>query len=76
MDKILEILKNIRPEVDFSASSDFIADGLLDSFDMVTLVSDLDAAFNISIDGMDIIPKYFTNIGSIRQLLVKNGAIL
>ena len=38
MKSVLEILKEIRPEFDFSASNDFMADGMLDSFDMVTAV--------------------------------------
>jgi len=39
---IEQVLKDIRPEFDFAASEDFMGDGMLDSFDMVTLVSDLD----------------------------------
>ena len=42
MKSIAEILKEIRPEFDFTASRDFISDGMLDSFDIVTLVSALD----------------------------------
>ena len=44
-EKILEILQDIRPEVDFNDSEDFIEDGYLDSFDMVALVSNLDKTF-------------------------------
>jgi acyl carrier protein len=76
MDKIVEILKNIRPEEDFTASSDFITDGLLDSFDIVNLVTDLDQAYAISIDGVDIVPENFRNLNTISLLLTKNGAIL
>ena len=49
MKSVLEILKEIRPEFDFSASNDFMADGMLDSFDMVTLVAALDKNYEISI---------------------------
>ena len=58
-EKILEILQDIRPEVDFTDSEDFIEDGYLDSFDMVALVSNLDKTFGISILGEDIIPENF-----------------
>ena len=51
MKSVTEILKEIRPEFDFSASNDFIADGMLDSFDMVTLVAALDKNYGISIPG-------------------------
>jgi acyl carrier protein len=68
-----EILKGIRPEFDFTASQDFIGDGMLDSFDIVTLVSELDKTYGISISGLDIVPEYFQNISSIQQLLQKYG---
>jgi acyl carrier protein len=76
MEKIMAILKNIRPEEDFAASQDFISDGFLDSFDIVTLVSDLDSKFSISIDGIDIVPENFRNINTIAALLVKKGVNL
>jgi acyl carrier protein len=72
---IEEILKGIRPEFDFTASQDFIGDGMLDSFDLVTLVSDLDKAYGISISGMDIVPEHFMNIASIQTLLQKYGRL-
>jgi acyl carrier protein len=71
-----EILKEIRPEFDFTASNDFMADGMLDSFDMVTLVAALDKAHGISIPGTDIVPENFQNIGTIEALLRKCGVKL
>ena len=76
MKSVVEILKEIRPEFDFAASSDFIADGMLDSFDMVTLVATLDKNFGISIQGTDIVPENFQNLLSIEALLRKNGVQL
>lgn len=76
MKTIMDILQDIRPDFDFSESSDFIEDGMLDSFDIVTLVSELETAFGIVIDGLDIIPENFTNIGKIRELVVKSGGKL
>ena len=70
-EKILEILKDIRPEVDFNDSKDFIEDGYLDSFDMVALVSNLDKTFGISILGEDIIPENFMNIETIENIVKK-----
>jgi acyl carrier protein len=70
---ICEILQGIRPEFDFSASEDFISDGMLDSFDVVTLVSDLDKHYQISINGMDIVPENFRSIRTIRRLLEEYG---
>ena len=76
MKSIAEILKEIRPEFDFVASQDFISDGMLDSFDIVTLVSSLDKNFGISIPGTEILPENFTNIQTIEVLLRKCGAKL
>ena len=74
MKSVNEILKEIRPEFDFAASSDFITDGMLDSFDMVTLVSALDKNYGISIAGTDIVPENFQNLQTIEALLRKSGA--
>lgn len=73
MDKIYEILANIRPEFDFKVSENYIEDGLLDSFDMVTLVSDLEAEFDVIIDGLDIIPENFVSVVTILDMVKKNG---
>ena len=66
-------MTEIRPEFDFGASTNFIEEGMLDSFDIVSLVASLDEEFGISIDGTEIIPENFSNVDSIFQLLVKNG---
>ena len=73
-EKVLEILANLRPEFDFTEDANFIEQGMLDSFDVVTLVSDLDSTFGISIDGVDIVPENFSSVDSIINLLKKNGA--
>jgi len=76
MSKVLSILQQVRPEFDFSASNDYFEDGLLDSFDLVTLVSELDSAYGISIEGTDILPENFSNLAAIEGLLVRNGVAL
>ena len=58
----------------FTEDVDFIEHGMLDSFDVVSLVSDLDSTFGISIDGVDIVPENFSSVDSIINLLKKNGA--
>lgn len=72
--RILDVLTGIRPEFDFAASADYIADGMLDSIDVITLVSDLDKEFSICIEGVDILPENFRNLNAIRHLLQKYGA--
>jgi acyl carrier protein len=73
MKSIAEILAEVRPESNFGSSSDFIADGLLDSFDVVTLVAALDKTHGISIGGVDVVPENFMNLNAIKALLAKYG---
>ena len=75
MQKLIVLLKGIRPECDYAASRSFIADGLLDSFDMIALVDSLDRSYGISIDGVDIVPENFENLASIASLLGKYGVV-
>ena len=69
--KIKEVLENIRPEFDFADSDNFLEDGLLDSFDLITLVSSLDQTFGISIEGTEMTPENFQNINTIENLVRK-----
>ena len=73
MEKIYEMLEEIKPEHDFKDSEDFIEDGLLDSFDVISLVDMLEEEFGIIIDGLDIIPENFANVDLIIQLIEKSG---
>lgn len=72
MQKIVQILQDIRPEFDFTNESDFINSGMLDSFDVLTLVTELEEGFGILIDGEDIVPENFANIQTIQNLVEKN----
>ena len=71
--QIIEILTEIRPEFDFNQDTDFIQAGMLDSFDIITLVNTMDEKFGISIDGIDILPENFSSVERIELLLQKNG---
>ena len=70
-DLLLNVLTDIRPEFDFSLSKDFLADGLLDSFDLILLVSNLDKKFAISIEAQEITPENFLNLETLEKLLKK-----
>ena len=73
METIYKILAEIRPEFDFKESEDFIEEGYLDSFDIVAVVSELETAFGILIDGLDVIPENFVNVEAICNVVKKNG---
>ncbi len=70
-EKILKLLENIRPEADYKNSKDYIIDGLIDSFDMTSLIAAIDTEFNITIDETDIEAENFVNLESITKLVEK-----
>mgnify|MGYP002522148057 CR=1 FL=1 len=72
-EKIIEILTDLRPEFDFTEDVDFIEEGMLDSFDVVSLVDELEEQFGIKIDGVDVISSNFSSLNNIISLLKKNG---
>ena len=69
--KIIEILSEIRTEFDFKGDVNFIDSGMLDSFDVITLVTCLDEQFGISINGTDVVPENFCTLEAIMILLSK-----
>ena len=73
-EKIVEILTDLRPEFDFTEEVDFIEEGMLDSFDIVSLVDELESHFGIKIQGIDVIPENFSTLDKIESLLKKSGA--
>lgn len=73
MSKIIDILQDIRPEFDFTDSTNFFEDGYIDSFDLISLVATLDKEFNIKIKGTDIVPENFRNFDVINSLLQNYG---
>lgn len=70
--QIIEILKEIRPEFEFEGVKNFFDEGMLDSFDLMTLVATLDERFSIKIDGTDILPENFANVDAIAALIEKS----
>ena len=71
--KIIEILQSIRPGVDWEAATSIIDDGLLDSFDMITLISELDEAFGVRIGLEHLEPENFNSISAMASLLEQLG---
>jgi len=69
--KVIGILHEIRPEFDFTEDVNFIEQGMLDSFDIVLLVTMLEERFNTKINGMDIMADNFASVESIIKLLNK-----
>lgn len=74
-EKVIQILSELRPEFDFNDSLNFMEEGMLDSFDVINLVTALDQEFGISIDGIDVLPDNFSTIDRIIGLVEKNKAV-
>lgn len=69
-EQIIEILNDTRPEFNFAEeNTDFIEKGMLDSFDIISLVSDLEERMGISIAGDKILARNFDSIEAIEKLL-------
>ena len=71
MENIKEILKEVRSDADFNSSENFIEDELLDSLDIIKLISLIDNTFEISIEAEDIVPENFISINTINNLISK-----
>lgn len=71
MDKILEILEEVRPDVDFRNEKRLIDDDILDSFDIITIVSEFNEEFDIDIDVEDLEPDNFNTIEAMEELITR-----
>ena len=71
MDKLLEILKGIRPDADFENETELIDDGILDSFDVVSIISEIDDAFGVQIRINELDPENFNSAEAIWSLIQK-----
>lgn len=69
MDKLMKILWEINPDIDFETENALIDGGMLDSFDIVTLVAEIDDAFGIEIPAEALIPENFNSAEAIFALI-------
>ena len=71
MDDLLELLEEIRPDVDFE-NTDMLVDGnVLDSFDIISIVGEMNTRYNISLDVTDIVPENFNSLEAMKNLVEK-----
>ena len=71
MEKLLEILKNIRPNVDFEHCEDLINSGTLDSMDMVMIMTQIMQKFDLSIPPEEMVPENFNSAKAMYRLIQK-----
>jgi acyl carrier protein len=70
-DLILRILASVKPECEFSEHEMFTGNQLLDSLDLIRTVGELDGAFDISIQGFELVPQNFESVKAISALVQK-----
>ena len=69
MEELLEILKDIRSDVDFEKEEKLIDDNILDSFDIVSIISEISDRYGVDISVDDILPENFNSAASILSLV-------
>ena len=65
MEKLLEIMSEIRPDVDFTTEDKLIDDDILDSFDIISIVSEVNDQFQIEINVNDLLPENFNSAAAL-----------
>ena len=69
MEELLEILQELKPGVKFEGQTRLFDDGILDSLDVVSLVSEIDDAFDVEISVVDRRPENFNSVEAMMALI-------
>ena len=71
MDKLKELLEGIRPDIDFDAEDKLIDNGILDSIDIISIVTEINDTFDVDINVQYLLPENFNSLEAIYQLICK-----
>ncbi len=69
MKALMEILENLHPEIDFNTCETLIDDGLIDSFDIVTIISEINEEYDVVIPAEEIVPENFNSAKALYSLI-------
>ena len=69
IEKLIEILSELHADVDFENHTALIDDGILDSFDIVTIVADVDDAYGVGIPAEELLPENFNSAAALFALI-------
>lgn len=69
MDKLIHILTELNPDVDYKTEDALIDGGILDSFDIVTLVAEIDDVFGVQIPAEELTPENFNSAKALYVLV-------
>ncbi len=71
MEELIGILQEIHPEVDFDNEEHLIDSGILDSFDIVTIISEIADVFDIVVPAGEIIPENFNSARALYDMILR-----
>ncbi len=69
MEELLEILKELHPEVDYETCTTLIDDKILDSFDIVSIISEVNEEYDVAIPAEEIVPENFNSAQALYALI-------
>lgn len=69
MEKLMQVLEDIKPGFEFAGRTDLVDSGDIDSFDVITLVTELNDAFDVDIPVEAIVPENFNSVEAIKKLI-------
>ncbi|MCF0142844.1 MAG: acyl carrier protein [Parasporobacterium sp.] len=69
MEELLEILEELHPEVDFETEDALIDEKILDSFDVVTIVAEVNDRFDVAIPAEELVPENFNSAEALWELI-------
>jgi D-alanine--poly(phosphoribitol) ligase subunit 2 len=69
MEKLLRILSELRPDVDFRNNNKLIDDGVIDSFDIISLVGEINENYEVEIGAEDLLPENFNSATAMLNLI-------
>lgn len=68
-EKLMTILEDVRPDLDFETETKLIDEGILDSFDIISIVEAIDSTFGIEINVEDLEPENFNSVTDMMELI-------
>lgn len=71
MEKLKKIMEEIRPDLNFDKETALIDEGILDSFDIISIVSEVNNEFCIEINVDDLLPENFNSMAALYELITK-----
>lgn len=71
MEDLLEILSDLHPEVDYESEEHLIDAGILDSFDIITIISEIADAFDVVVPAKEIVPENFNSAKALYDMITR-----